>query len=76
MSAGTMGFLWESQSPGGAHLRRGRKGGRLEVAWEGPEGVLRAGCACRCPRPWEVYAFPALGIWDNFVQPFVVFSGN
>ena len=54
-------------------MRRGRKGGRPEVAREGSEGALRAGCACRRPRPWEVCAFPALGVWDNFVQPFVVF---
>lgn len=57
-------------------MRRGRKGGRPEVAREGSEGALRAGCACRRPRPWEVCAFPALGVWDNFMQPFVVFSGN
>ena len=57
-------------------MRRGRKWGRPEVAREGSEGLPRAGCASRCPHPWEVCVFPALGIWDNFVQPFVVFPGN
>ena len=57
-------------------MRRGRKWGRPEAAREGSERALRAGCASRCPRPWEVCAFPALGIWDNIVQPFVVFPGN